>query len=380
MHILPIASGKGGVGKSLIAANLSVALAQSGKKVILADLDLGGSNIHTILGFRSIEKGIGTFLSNRRIPFREIVLETDYSGLLFIPGDAEIPGIANLKSYQKRKLLKELLSLEADYLIVDLGSGTHSNVLDFFLASGTGLIVVTPALTSILNAYLFLKNAVFRIMYSAFPKGSKAFDLIEEMRKKGASLQRVYIPMILARVKEDDPDSYRLYQERIADFHPSFVLNMIEDPKDDEKARKLRRSCQEYLGTDLQHLGVVYRDDLQDIALSSRLPILVYKPDSILSQAIYRLADKLIQLEIEGGSPINLQNLDTTYQTAELEAESDFQAKLTYIEELMHSGALTMGDLVETIKSQQFELSQLKKENQLLKLKLKQAIENGYEP
>ena len=165
MHILPIASGKGGVGKSLIAANLSVALAQSGKKVILADLDLGGSNIHTILGFRSIEKGIGTFLSNRRIPFREIVLETDYSGLLFIPGDAEIPGIANLKSYQKRKLLKELLSLEADYLIVDLGSGTHSNVLDFFLASGTGLIVVTPALTSILNAYLFLKNAVFRIMY-----------------------------------------------------------------------------------------------------------------------------------------------------------------------------------------------------------------------
>ena len=155
---------------------------------------------------------------------------------------------------------------------------------------------------------------------------------------------------------------------------------MIEDPKDEEKARKLRRSCQEYLGTDLQHLGVVYRDDLQDIALSSRLPILVYKPDSILSQAIYRLADKLIQLEIEGGSPINLQNLDTTYQTAELEAESDFQAKLTYIEELMHSGALTMGDLVETIKSQQFELSQLKKENQLLKLKLKQAIENGYEP
>ncbi len=380
MHILPIASGKGGVGKSLIAANLSVALSQSGKKVILADLDLGGSNIHTILGFRSIEMGIGTFLSNRRIPFREIVLETDYSGLLFIPGDAEIPGIANLKSYQKRRLLKQLFSLEADYLIVDLGSGTHSNVLDFFLASGSGLIVVTPALTSILNAYLFLKNAVFRIMYSAFPRGSKAFEMIEEMRKKRASLQRVYIPMILARVKEDDPDSYRLYQERIADFHPSFVLNMIEDPKDDEKARKLRRSCQEYLGTDLQHLGVIYRDDLQDIALSSRLPILVYKPDSILSQAIYRLADKLIQLEIEGGSPINLQNLDTTYQTAELEAESDFQAKLSYIEELMHSGALTMGDLVETIKSQQFELSQLKKENQLLKLKLKQAIEKGYEP
>ena len=53
MRVIPIASGKGGVGKSLLAANLSIALAQAGKEVVLADLDLGASNLHLSLGFPS---------------------------------------------------------------------------------------------------------------------------------------------------------------------------------------------------------------------------------------------------------------------------------------------------------------------------------------
>lgn len=378
MQILPIGSGKGGVGKSLIAANLSIALSQAGKNVVLADLDLGGSNIHTLLGVRSVDRGIGTFLNNKHIDFNDIILETDYKGMRFIPGDAEIPGIANLKVFQKQKLIRNLLSLEADYLVIDLSAGTHFNTIDLFLTSGNGLVIVTPSLTSILNAYLFLKNSVFRIMYSIFPKKSKAYEYLESLRVGGTSLQKVYIPRILARINEQDPESHQLFLEKNSNFRPSFILNMLEDPKDDEKAVKLRRSCREYLGVDLQHLGIIYRDDLQDIALGSRLPIIVYKPNSILSQAIYRLADKLIQYELNGEGFFNLQNLEQTYLLAEMEAEVDFQSKLYYIEELLHSGALSMGDLVETIKSQQFEIGQLKKENQLLKTKLVRAIEAGF--
>ena len=61
MQVLPIASGKGGVGKSLVAANLSVALAQAGKRVYLVDLDLGASNLHLLLGISGIKKGLGTY-------------------------------------------------------------------------------------------------------------------------------------------------------------------------------------------------------------------------------------------------------------------------------------------------------------------------------
>lgn len=139
MRILPIASGKGGVGKSLVAANLSIALAQSGKKVVLADLDLGASNLHLILGVRAVQQGIGTFLTNAEIEFEEVILPTDYPNLRFIPGDAEIPGMANLKSSQKAKLIRKLRTIEADYIIIDLGAGTSYNTLDFFFPVLEGL-------------------------------------------------------------------------------------------------------------------------------------------------------------------------------------------------------------------------------------------------
>jgi flagellar biosynthesis protein FlhG len=380
MHIIPVASGKGGVGKSLVAANLSIALAKLGKSVVLADLDLGASNLHLILGCRSPKNGIGTFLSGDTVPFDDIILDSDYENLRFIPGDAEIPGLANIKASQKNKLIKRLLTVDSEYLVLDLGAGTGSNILDFFLMSGQGLVVTTPTLTATLNAYLFLKNAVFRLMYTSFGTKSKAFEYLEGLRKDGTSLQKAYIPTILENVRAVDPERHAAYMAKAAKFKPRLVMNMLEDPKDADKAQKIRRSCKEYLNIDLEHLGIVYRDELQDVALASRLPIIIYKPQSVLSQAIYRIADKLVQLEDLPDGPLNQEYLDDSYQAAEMEAESDFDVKMDSIEDLLHCGALSMGDLVETVKSQQFEINQMKKENLLLKQKLSQAIQRGFMP
>ncbi len=378
MHILPVASGKGGVGKSVIAANLSLAIAETGKRVVLADLDLGGSNIHTILGLRSVERGLGTFLSGGKLKFNDILIQTGYDGLEFIPGDAEIPEIADLKSYQMKRLIRNLISLDADYLILDLGAGTHRNALDFFLMSGRGIIVTNPTLTAILNAYLFLKNSVFRLMGSAFPKQSPASRYISSLKKEGRLLQRIYIPQLLSKIKEEDRDSYDAFTALEKKFMPSLILNMIDDPADAEKIEKLRRSTREYLNVELEHLGIIYRDDLQDIALSSRLPIIKYKPDSVISQAIYRIADKILQKENETEDTLEITTPEESYQVAEMEAETDFQVKMRNLEELLHFGTLTTGDLVETIRSQHFELQHLKKENQLLKTKLVRAVSDGF--
>ncbi len=379
MVILPIGSGKGGVGKSLLATNLSIALGEAGKRVVLADLDLGASNLHTMLGMRTVSKGIGTFLTASKVPFQDIVLPTEYPGLSFIPGDAELPGLANLKSGQKRKLVRNLLSLDADYLVLDLGAGTPASTIDFFLLSRSGIIITTPSLTAILNAYLFLKNAVFRIMYAAFKKETRAFEYLEELRRDGGALQRVFIPKILSRIKKEDPESHKKYMELAEHFRPRLVLNMLDDPQDAEKAGKLRRSSREYLDVELEHLGIIYRDELQDTALGSRLPINRYKPTSVLSQAVYRIAEKVLALEdVEG--LMDIEDLDKTFQAAETEAETDFQAKRANLEELLQSGALSMGDLIETIRTQIFEIQTLKKENQLLKTKLVRAIEDGFKP
>ncbi len=378
MVILPIASGKGGVGKSLLASNLSIALGQAGKRVVLVDLDLGASNIHLILGMGNVRKGIGTFLNNTEISFDEIILDTEYENLRFVPGDAEIPGMANVSTAQKTKLIRRIMGLDADFVILDLGAGTSYNIIDFFLTSSQGIIITAPTLTSTLNAYLFLKNAVFRIIYTSFGKKSPGRQYLENLRKDGTSLQKVYIPRLLERLREADAEGYEIFTERINHFKPLLVMNLLEDPKDGDKAQKIRRSCKEYLDVEMEHLGIMYRDHLQDIALGSRIPVIVYKPQSVISQAMYRIADKILQKETKDSSLIDIQTFEESFQTAELEAEIDYGVKEQDVEHLLHSGALTRGDLIETVKTQQYEIQSLKKENQLLKTKLLQAARQGF--
>ncbi len=378
MHIIPIASGKGGVGKSILAANLAIALAQNGKKTVVADLDLGGSNLHIILGMRNVAYGLGTFLTHSEVTFEQVVLQTEHENLRFVPGDAEIPGLANLSSAQKKMLIRRLTSLEADYLILDLGAGTSLNTLDFFLISRAGLIVSSPTPTSTVNAYLFLKNAMFRLMQNACKKKSPGDQYLQSLRKQSDTLQRVYVPQIIDNIARVDGESFAKLEASLQKFQPRIVLNMLEDPKDADKAHRLRRSCRQYLNLDLEHLGVIYRDDLQDIALASALPIIRYKPQSIISQAVYRIADKLVELETEDEGPLAVDTIDESYEEADMEASADFDTKQSYVEELLHSGTLTTGDLIETIKNQQLEIRHLRKENMLYKSKLVKAIQQGY--
>jgi flagellar biosynthesis protein FlhG len=383
MHILPVASGKGGVGKSLFVANLGIALGKAGKRVVLVDLDLGGSNLHLLLGLRHLSSGIGVFLNESRANFADIIYETDYQNVRFVPGDSEIPGMANVTPAQKRKLMSRLLAIDTDYLILDLGAGTSSHTIDFWLLSGMGIIVSTPTPTALVNAYLFLKNAVFRVIQQSLPRGTDGQLFIDRLLKDGGSLQKIYIQDLLTKLENVDHAGSALVKQAFARFHPRLVFNMIEDPKDSEKAYKLRRSCQQYLGIDLEHLGIMYRDDVQDTALQAGLPIVSYKPKAVLSQAVYRIADKLLQFELEAAdgqflAPESSRELDQSYETAEAEADVDFQIKLDYLEDLVQSGALSMGDLLETVKSQQLEISHIRKENQLLKTKLLAAAAQGF--
>jgi len=373
MRIIPIASGKGGVGKSLVAANLAVALAQAGQRVVLVDLDLGASNLHLVVGFQSPAKGIGTFLANTKIDFSQVISKTDVRGLRFIPGDQEMPGLANLKTFQRNALVRRLLALSADtdILILDLGAGTHQSILDFFLLSGQGIVITSPAVTAVLNAYVFLKNTVFRLMYSVFTRATEAHKYLEQVRKDSSLNQHLYIPKLLKEIAVIDPVSHEKFREASAHFNPRLIMNMIEDPKDADIAMKIRRSCEEYLDVKLEHLGVMYRDGIQDVALSSRLPVVLYKPQSVLSQAIYRIADKILESK-EDTFSLTDEAIDDSFQEASLEAEIDFETKMEYVEELLHTGALTQGDLLETVKSQQFEIAKLKKENNFLKHKLSQ--------
>lgn len=381
MQIIPIASGKGGVGKSLLSANLAIALGKAGKRVLLADLDLGASNLHLVIGQQAPKKGIGTFLTGAQ-DFESIITDTDYENVRFIAGDSEIPGMSSIKSAQKNSLIKKLLKCDADYLILDLGAGTHLTILDFFLLSPQGIVVTAPTVTATLNGYLFLKNAVFRMMYNTFKKGTAGYDYLKKLRSDSSSLQRLYIPKLVEELQKIDPENTELFIKRKSQFRPRLVMNCIDNPVDAEKAQKIRRSCSQYLGMNLEHLGVIYRDSLQDRALSSRLPVIVYKPQAVISQAIFRIADRILESETlsfdENYAVASEDEGSDSFQIASEEALDDYSAKMAYVEELLGTGALTAGELAETVKMQQMELNQLKKENTLLKSKLLKAAQQGF--
>ncbi len=379
MQILPIASGKGGVGKSLLSANLAIALGQAGKKVVLADLDLGASNLHLAIGQNVRNNSIGTYLTDKT-SFQNIVEPTEYENVSFIAGDSQIPGLTALKSVQKTKLIRNFHSLDTDFLILDLGAGTHQIILDMFLQSPQGILVTAPTVTATLDGYLFLKNAVFRLMNTTFKRGSNGWQFLEQLKKSSESMKSLYIPKLVEALKKVDPANTELFISRMNQFRPRLVMNMIDDPKDADRAMRIRNSCKQYLGMDLEYLGLMYRDQLQDKALSSRLPVVIYKPNSVLSQAIFRIAEKIISAEPRQFDSAFINAIDTaaTFNQAEEDANDDYNLKLSGIDDIISGGQLSTGELIEMIKSQQFEINHLKSENILLKSKIVKAAQMGY--
>jgi flagellar biosynthesis protein FlhG len=380
MQIIPVASGKGGVGKSLLSANLSIALGQSGKKVVMADLDLGASNLHLVIGqHTNPAASLGAWLTDHG-NFEDIIAPTEYENVSFIAGDSQIPGLTALKPSQKTRLIHSFQNIDADYLVLDLGAGTHQIILDLFLLSPQGIVITAPTVTATLNGYLFLKNSVFRLMYTTYKKNTPGYDQLEKLRKDSTSLQRLYIPKLIEALKKVDPENTELFMSRMKAFRPRLIMNMIDDPKDADKAQRIRRSCSQYLGLEIEHLGIMYRDTLQDKALSSQLPIIVYKPQAVLSQAIYRIAEKILTSETRTFDQAYKPNEESSdsFQIAEEEANDDYDYKLSGIDDLVGSGTLTVGELAEMIKTQQYEITQLKKENLLLKSKIIQAASQGF--
>ena len=378
-QIIPVASGKGGVGKSLLSANLAIALGQQGKKVVLVDLDLGASNLHLVIGQKPGAASLGSWFTEKS-DFKDIIQQTDYQNVSFIAGDSQIPDLTSLKHVQKVRLIRNLKNIDTDYIILDLGAGTHQFILDMFLLSPQGIVVSAPAVTATLNGYLFLKNATFRLLYTTFKRGTPGRAYLDNLKKDSATMQKLYIPNLIQFLANCDPSNTQIFISRMQQFRPRLVMNMIEDPKDADRAQRIKSSCNQYLGLEIEYLGLMYRDMLQDKALASQLPVVVYKPQSVLGQAIYRIADKIIStVPHQFDAAFNPDSFSTdNFQLAEEDAAEDYNLKLSGIDDIVSSGTLSMSELAEMIKTQQYEINQLKKENNLLKSKLVKASEQGF--
>lgn len=130
--IIPIGGGKGGVGKSFIVAGLGALLAKQRRKVLLVDLDLGASNLHTIVGLNPPDKGLHCFMDKSAASLQETAVPTLIPNLFLVSSAQCSMEIANLYYQQKLRVIKALHKLHYDFVLLDLGAGTSFNTLDFF--------------------------------------------------------------------------------------------------------------------------------------------------------------------------------------------------------------------------------------------------------
>ena len=295
IQILPIASGKGGVGKSAISLNLSIALAQLGKKVILCDFDFGGANLHTMLGHKNNKPGLGHFINKLEDHLEPLIQETAVENLGFIAGDCLIPGTANMDFFSKRKILKELNQLDADYVILDLGAGSAYNTLDFFLVTYKSILVTTPEITSILNAYSFLKSSAFRFFAQQFSAKSEERKFIQDFthtRLEGTELSFVNL---MEELYKKFPESSAKAINKLDLFRPQVILNKGRESNDIAMGQRLKSLVKNKLNMNMEFIGFIPQDDEISLSIARRTPLILSNPEGDFARRVYPTAQRIIE-------------------------------------------------------------------------------------
>jgi flagellar biosynthesis protein FlhG len=280
-QVWALGSGKGGVGKSLIASSLSIALSRLGNKVVALDLDLGGANFHTALGVEIPRKTLGDFLSGRVRDLNDCVAPTGIPNVQIISGANDSVGIAELSHQQEVNLLKNIQELDADYVVIDLGAGTSNYTLDFFLYADLGLITMVPEPTSIENAYRFIKAVYYRRL-----KLSERLSKIRPLIQMAMDIKNplgIKTPSDLLReVSRSDPES-------------AILLKEARTQTDVDIGFSVKSVCKKYFGIEVDYIGYLDYDSSVWQSIRRKKPLLLEFPNSRIVTSIERISSYLVK-------------------------------------------------------------------------------------
>lgn len=155
-RVVAVTSGKGGVGKTNVSVNLSIALAALGKKVVLVDLDLGLANADILLDLNP-RYNLSQVLVGRKT-IEDVTLPA-MGGIRVVPGASGVERLANLSDVERESLLAsfEVLHRDADVIVFDTGAGISLNTTAFLAAADDVVVVTMPEPTSVVDAYAVIK-------------------------------------------------------------------------------------------------------------------------------------------------------------------------------------------------------------------------------
>jgi flagellar biosynthesis protein FlhG len=251
--VIAITSGKGGVGKSNIAVNLAIALANSGKRVVLLDADLGLANADVLCNV-DLQTNLSHVIARKK-DLREVMIQAP-GGFSLIGGASGLSRMADLTDGDRRRLVDALGELEeqADVILIDTGAGISQNVLTFTQAADHVLVVTTPEPTAITDAY-----AVVKVI----------------CRRDGTNRD--------ANAANDNP------ARRI-----SLLVNQARTPLEARAVyERIAKVAQQFLGAAVADGGFVPLDDQVPSCVRRRTPFMLACPRGEASQGVVRLARKL---------------------------------------------------------------------------------------
>lgn len=243
---IAVCSGKGGVGKTNLTVNLALAFGELGFKTTLFDADLGFANANILMGINP--KGtVYDILEGKT--FEEVIFKFNQNTYL-ISGGTALPELIDTPYLFNQKIMEELLHIEqsADFLLIDLGAGLSKSTLLYMLAAQEIIVVTTPEITSISDAYAVLK--------------------------------------VLAKTKKR------------AIVH--LVVNRIRKEKEGQEVfLKLQNMSQKFLGIEIDQLGFIYEDNTVKEAVAKQIPFLISFPDSPSSRQVREMASILAGVEVK---------------------------------------------------------------------------------
>jgi flagellar biosynthesis protein FlhG len=248
-HIITLISGKGGVGKTFIATNLSIAMAARGHRVVLFDMDMGLANADIVLGIEA--RGTWSDMLGGKRDLSDVVVQAP-GGVAFVPGASGIAELADLSEFERHRLMAAMQEIEANYdvVVLDCGAGISKNVLGFAATADTALVVTTPEPTSITDAYAMIK---------AFPQLSRT-------RPSPA----------------DQPGGVGL------------VVNNAESRREGREVyERISSVAARFLHLAVGDYGYILRDDHVPAAVRERYPLMLRYPRCTASGCLMALATRL---------------------------------------------------------------------------------------
>lgn len=294
-RIIAVGGGKGGVGKSLVASNLAVALAQLGNRTVLVDADLGAANQHTLFGIDRVPQTIHSLFTRDVDDLESLFVPVGVENLTLVPGCSAVPGSANITHAHKQKLMRRIEGLDADVVIIDVGAGIAFNVVDLFTLADLRVIVMLPQLTSFQNAYAFLKAAVYR----SIRDGARQIDRQDLVDDITPTSETDRVGDVLARLEILDPHVALMAQSRLEAFGAYLIGNQIIAPKDRGTLTAVSRMFTDFLSVRANILGALrYNRRIAD-SINARRPLMLAHPADDCAKAIRSIATALLAVDID---------------------------------------------------------------------------------